>query len=47
MPSGHSDLAECDHVSTTEIDCDGDKVTASDDSDAGSETDGGHEANSG
>ena len=40
VPSEHSDQEECDHVSTPETDSDGDKVNASDDSDAGSETDG-------
>ena len=38
----HSDQQECDHVSTPETD--GDNVTASDDSDVDSETNGGYEA---
>jgi len=47
LPSEHSDQEECDHVSTPEIDSDGDNVTASDDSEADSETDGGYEAKNG
>ena len=47
MPSEHSDQEECDHVSTLEIDSDVDNVTASDESDADSETDGGYEAKNG
>ena len=39
-----SDQEECDHVSTIATDSDGVNVTASDDSDAASETDGGYEA---
>ena len=46
VPSEYSDQ-ENDHVSTTETDSDGDNVTASDDSDADSETDGGYEAKDG
>ena len=41
VPIEHYDQEECDHVSTPETDSDGDNVTASDDSDADSETDGG------
>ena len=44
MPSEHFDQEECDHVSTPEIDSDVDNVTASDESDADSETDEGYEA---
>jgi len=40
VPSDHSDQEECDHVSTPETDSDGDNMTASDDSNAGSQTDG-------
>jgi len=41
VPSEHFDRDECDHVSTPETDSNGDNVTASDDSDADSETEGG------
>jgi len=44
VSSEHSDQEECDHVCTPETDSDGDDVTASGDSDAYSETDGGYEA---
>jgi len=44
VSSEHSDQEECDHVSTPETDSDGDNMTASDDSDANSETDGDYEA---
>ena len=44
VPCEHSDQEECDHVSTSEPDSDGDNVTASDDSDADSKTVGGYEA---
>ncbi len=47
VPSEHSDQEECDHVFTPEVDSDGDNVTASDDSDADSETEGGYEAKNG
>ena len=40
MPCVHSDREECDHAFTPETDSDGDKVTASDVSDADSERDG-------
>jgi hypothetical protein len=38
VPSEHSGQEECDHVSTHATDCDGDNVTASDDSVTDSET---------
>ena len=38
VPSEHSDQEEHDHVSTHETDCDGDNITASDDSDVDSAT---------
>ena len=44
VPSEHSDQEECDYVSTHKTGCDGDNITASDDSDSGSETDWGYEA---
>jgi len=44
VQSEHSDHEECDHVSTSATDSDGVNVTASDDSDAASETNGGYEA---
>ena len=44
VPSEHSDQEECDCVSTPETDCDGDNVTASDDSDG---TYGGYGAKNG
>ena len=44
VPSEHSDQEEQDHVSTPETDCDRDNVTASDDSDVDSETEGAYEA---
>ena len=44
VSSEHSDQEECDHVSTHETDSDGDNVTAWDNSDTDSETEGGYEA---
>ena len=43
VPCEHSDKEECNHVSTV-TDSDRDNVTASDDSDADSETAGGYKA---
>jgi len=43
VSSEHSDHEECDHVSAHETDSDGDNVTASDDSDNNTETEGGYE----
>ena len=40
VPSENSDQEESDHMSTHETDCDGDNITASDDSDTDSETEG-------
>ena len=47
VPSENSDQEESDHMSTHETDCDGDNITASDDSDTDSETEGGYEAKNG
>ena len=44
VPSEYFDQENCDHVSAHETDPDGNNVTASDGSDADSETDGGYEA---
>jgi hypothetical protein len=40
VPNEHADHEECDHVSKHETDTDGDNLTASDDSDTFSETEG-------
>ena len=47
VPSEHSDQEECGHVSTHETNSDGDNVTASDDSDTDSKTEGGYDAKNG
>jgi len=47
VPCEHSDEEQCDQVSTPETDSDGDNVTASDNSDADSGTDGCYEARNG
>jgi hypothetical protein len=47
VPSEHSDEEESDHASTPETVSDGDNLTVSGNSDAGSETDGDYEAENG
>jgi len=44
VPSEHSVQEDCDHVSTYETDSDGDNLTASDNNDIDTETEGGYEA---
>jgi hypothetical protein len=46
-PTEHSDQEECNHMSTDEIDSDGNNVTASDNSDNDSERVAGYEAKNG